>query len=88
MTKGIRPALESVFFTFATSSAEKIQARTWMKTAMSCRDAHWGGGGWLPEYRILDLQDGEFPRSHHEDWEQSETDDEAGQSCQIAGPKH
>lgn len=37
---------------------------------------------------FLDLQDGEFPRSHHEDWEQSETDDEAGQSCQIAGPKH
>src|ERR1700722_5010306 len=45
MTKGIGPALESVFFTFATSSAEKIQARTWMRTAMSCRDAHWGGGG-------------------------------------------
>jgi len=45
-------------------------------------------GGWSPEYGILDLQDGEFPRSHHEDWEQSETDDEAGQSCQIAGPKH
>jgi hypothetical protein len=87
MTKGIGPALESIFFTLATPIAEKIQARTWMNTAMSCRNAHLGGGC-SPEYKILDLQDGEFPRSHHEDWEQSETDDEAGQSCQIAGPKH
>ena len=74
-------------FNLATPNAEKIQVQTWVKTAMSCRNVPWGGG-WSSEYEILDLQDGEFPRSHHQDWEQSETDDEAGQSCQIAGPKH
>jgi hypothetical protein len=44
----------------------------------------WSVGGarnglWNMEF--LNLQNGEFSRSYHEDWEQSETDDEAGQSC-------
>ena len=87
MTKGYGPALESVFFNLATPSAEKIQAQTWVKTVMSCWNVHLGGNR-LRNMEFLDLQDGEFPRGHHEDWEQSETDDEAGQSCQIAGAKY
>ena len=35
----------------------------------------------------IDLQDGKLPRRHHKHREQRETDDEAGQSCQVAGTK-